>query len=139
VAREYWGVGCNAFGFEPVNDEPGHFKCGFITEWDPPVPVLEKLPEIFPNLGIEVYGYEYSWPPSFGFEGKTNNGEKLVVYEIDEDEIQSDFVASSSPPRDGRGWVVTKPYDSRAELGEFTTEEEANAFVERLSEEKGRR
>src|SRR5262245_7182884 len=77
-------VGCNAFDFEVLKDKPSHYSCSFFTKWYPPVKVLEKLPEVFPNLAIDIYGYDLTYPvPNFAFEGRIENGKLDGLDEVD--------------------------------------------------------
>jgi hypothetical protein len=86
-AREHWGTSTNGFDGKILSDEPGHFVYKFLTKWTAPVPVIEKLGELFPRLTIDVFGYEVGFPvPNFAFEGRIENGKLDGLWEIDVDE-----------------------------------------------------
>jgi len=58
-ANANWGTKWNACGFEVVADEPGRYEFLFDTAWAPPLPVFEKMGEMFPALDFDLY---YSEP-----------------------------------------------------------------------------
>jgi hypothetical protein len=56
---KHWGTPKQyAFWLEISQDEAKCFDCSFDTAWGPPVPVWEKIGELFPTLTFELGGCE---------------------------------------------------------------------------------
>ena len=52
---EHWGTPKHyAFCLKVNQDEAKCFDCSFDTAWDPPIPVWEKIGELFPTLIFEL-------------------------------------------------------------------------------------
>lgn len=62
-----WGTKWGAYDFVEVNNEPDieNYEIVFNTAWSPPVPVIEKLGELFPDLSFTLHYFE----PGAGFAG----------------------------------------------------------------------
>ena len=73
-ANHYWGTKWNAYDSYALVVEDDCFVVSFCTAWSPPMPVLEKICELFPNLTIEM---EYQ-EEGMGFAGVagSNPGEE---------------------------------------------------------------
>ena len=73
-ANHYWGTKWNAYDSYALVVEDDCFVVSFCTAWSPPMPVLEKICELFPNLTIEM---EYQ-EEGMGFAGiaGSNPGEE---------------------------------------------------------------
>jgi len=69
-----WGTKWNAYDVYACSVEDDHFGVGFSTAWSPPMPVLAKICELFPNLTIQM---EYQ-EEGMGFAGVagSNPGEE---------------------------------------------------------------
>jgi Ferredoxin-like domain in Api92-like protein len=78
-ACEHWGTKWNATHFWVERDEDGHYDCGFDTAWSPPVPIWEKLGEMFPALNFSLSGVEPL--VDFAFRGTIENG-KLELLNV---------------------------------------------------------
>ena len=78
-ASEHWGTKWNATHSGSMRDEDGHYDCGFDTAWSPPVPIWEKLGEMFPALNFSLSGYEPLM--DFAFRGTIENG-KLELLNV---------------------------------------------------------
>jgi hypothetical protein len=58
-AIEHWGTSWNACHFHVTGpDEPDRYECMFDTAWSPPVPIWEKMGEMFPALDFTLSGHE---------------------------------------------------------------------------------
>ena len=64
-ANHYWGTKWNAYDSYALVVEDDCFVVSFCTAWSPPMPVLEKICELFPYLTIEM---EYQ-EEGMGFAG----------------------------------------------------------------------
>jgi hypothetical protein len=51
-----WGTKSNAYHFYLEADDTNRLEFGFDTAWSPPIPVLEKLRELWPALTFEYDG-----------------------------------------------------------------------------------
>jgi len=51
-----WGTKWNAHAFCLGKDETNHLECSFETAWSPPVPIWEKMGEMFPTLVFDLSG-----------------------------------------------------------------------------------
>lgn len=74
---ENWGTKWNAYGYEELASEPGHFEFQIETAWSPPEPVFRAMSEAFPDLCIDIIGFDEGW--GFGYDasfrrGLTNGG-----------------------------------------------------------------
>jgi hypothetical protein len=56
-AIDHWGTKWNAFR-SYVTEKSDCLECSFDTAWAPPVPIFEKLGEMFPTLDFELSGAE---------------------------------------------------------------------------------
>src|SRR5262245_45242072 len=77
-ACKHWGTTRNAHYFV-TRDEPDSYECGFDTASSPPVPIWEKLGEMFPTLEFSLSGSEPL--ADFGFKGTIRDG-KLDLREV---------------------------------------------------------
>lgn len=75
----HWGTRTNAINFWVERDEGGHYNCGFDTPLGPPVPIWEKLGEMFPALNFSLSGVEPL--VDFAFRGTIENG-KLELLNV---------------------------------------------------------
>ena len=57
AAVPYWGTKWNACDFRSIKDDPDCLEFNFDTAWSPPVPVFEKIGEMFPHLEFKLSGY----------------------------------------------------------------------------------
>jgi hypothetical protein len=69
---EHWGTERNAHYFHVTVDAPGRYEFHFDTAWGPPIPVWEKMAEIFPALEFSLSGFEQFF--AFAFEGTIQGG-----------------------------------------------------------------
>jgi hypothetical protein len=69
---DHWGTNWNACDFGGQDKEDGSFECVFSTAWASPVPVWEKMGEMFPALTFELGGS--SIEGDFAFKGSIRNG-----------------------------------------------------------------
>jgi len=61
-AEENWGtVGIKDWQVD--EDLPGRYECRVYTSWSPPLPIFEKLGEMFPWLSFGIDGGTLCWPP----------------------------------------------------------------------------
>lgn len=74
---EPWGTTSNAQDFQVTVDTPGCYEFDFFTAFTPPVPVWEKMAEMFPALEFSMCGCEPMM--EFAFEG-TIQGGKLELW-----------------------------------------------------------
>jgi hypothetical protein len=117
-----WGTKWNASGFVILVDEPGRYEFTLDTAWSPPVPVWEKLGEMFPTLDFDLCCAEPLM--EFAYEGTIRAG-KLQLTKLDPATV---FGRGTVAQQVGRGWIALDNLDN--ELGEFQTEEEAWAFLQ---------
>jgi Ferredoxin-like domain in Api92-like protein len=74
-----WGTKWNAQHFHASRDEPGHYECRFDTAWSPPIPIWQKLGEMFPTLEFSLSGFEPLM--DFAFRGTIRDG-KLELLDV---------------------------------------------------------
>jgi len=73
-----WGTKWNSCRFSEGEDEEGRYAISFDTAWSPPIPIWEKLGEMFPSLDIAIsVGEEMG---NFAYEGGIRGG-KLELRE----------------------------------------------------------
>jgi hypothetical protein len=53
-----WGTTCSRFAAIYPNDPPGTMHVHMATAWAPPLPVFEKLAQLYPELTFEVEGLD---------------------------------------------------------------------------------
>jgi Ferredoxin-like domain in Api92-like protein len=82
-AAENWGTKWNATHFCLEKDEANCLECSFATAWSPPVPVWEKMAEMFPALEVKLSGIVQEM--DFACHG-TILGGKLKMHELADDE-----------------------------------------------------
>ncbi len=92
---ENWGTKWNAFDVEITEDQPDTYELMFYTAWSEPLPIYQKLAELFPD--IQIYGQYFESGFWSGGEFESNNGkieveewsdEKLMDYSV---EIDPDY------------------------------------------------
>lgn len=72
-ASEHWGITkTKAYDFRVIADESDRYEFEFDTGSSPPVPVWEKMGEMFPALEFSLSGYESCM--GFAFEGVIRQG-----------------------------------------------------------------
>lgn len=76
-ACDHWGTKWNACHYHVGRDEPGLYECGFDTAWSPPVPIWEKIGEMFSKLTFVLGGSEPL--ADYGYEGSIKGGKVDVV------------------------------------------------------------
>jgi hypothetical protein len=61
-AEENWGT-AGIKDWQVDEDLPGRYECRVYNSWSPPLPIFEKLGEMFPWLCFDIKGGDYCWPP----------------------------------------------------------------------------
>jgi len=74
-----WGTKWNACDAEVVRNYPCSVLIGFQTAWSPPIPVIQKLSELFPGCMFTLQYYECG----MAYQGrvKFKEGEQIVLVE----------------------------------------------------------
>jgi hypothetical protein len=88
------------FDYEILKEQPGYLKVSFITKWYPPIPIFERMGDVFPKLTIDLACHELGSPgPNFAFDGKIENGKLDCLWELDCETLLEQLEAS--PPDEG--------------------------------------
>jgi hypothetical protein len=87
---ENWGCKWNSYDFVLVTDEPGELVFRFDTAWSTPVPVLETLAAMHPDLAFTTDSFDECW--NFAAHGEASEGVfSEVVFEADKDAYEKAY------------------------------------------------
>ena len=64
-SNENWGTDRNALNTEILEVEKDFLELIFQTAWSPPLPIMEKVAAMWPDLSFEIYSFDGLW----GFAG----------------------------------------------------------------------
>jgi hypothetical protein len=81
----HWGTKWNAYHFAIEDNRDDRIEFRFDTAWSSPSPIFDQIAETFPQLHIEVVGFDEGW--GFGIEGVIENGVNGVIYAEPSDEL----------------------------------------------------
>ena len=69
---QHWGTTWHCYFFNIVEDSPGRFEFMFVTPWNVPVPIFEKLAAEYPGLRFAIVAFPAD--ATYAFTGATRNG-----------------------------------------------------------------
>jgi len=81
----HWGTKWNASDVELDFDSPRQLKVRFNTAWSPPMPIIEKIAEMFPFASISL-----DWEEEGGYYGNTEYEEGVMTTNF-EGEMDCDY------------------------------------------------
>ena len=95
---ESWGTKWNSYSFHVLHDSPDHYEFKFDTAWSVPIPVFDKIAELFPSLEFSIDSFDEGW--NFAWRGTITKG-LLFCRELEATDELYEQVYGCAPERDG--------------------------------------